>query len=282
MSDRTSRRALGGRVGVGSAALAGLIFPPLSGVALAVALSTAFPATGRLGVPPAAVAGLCLAGQLWYVAFGLGGVDAVRTPADESTDGSTERGDGPRLFGLANGVTLVRGALYAAVAGLAVASPDAGVAWIAATGYGVGVLFDGLDGRVARTIGTETDIGRRLDMAYDTFGFVAAPLVAVAWGILPVWYLSLSAARYVFRGAVGLRRARGRPVFDLPDSDLGKYLAGVQMVFLTVALVPAAPDHLVRAAAPVVLAPSLGVFARDYLVVSGRVSRRAVTLGGPE
>ncbi|WP_049984223.1 CDP-alcohol phosphatidyltransferase family protein [Halorubrum sp. BV1] len=260
------------------------MLPALAGVALAVGLSTALPVTetGRLGVSPTTVAGLCLAGQLWYVAFALGGVDATGAPAGEPTDGSTARGDGPRLFGLANGVTLVRGALYATVAGLVVASPDANVAWIAAVGYGVGVLLDGLDGRVARTIGSETEIGKRLDMAYDTFGFVAAPLVAVVWGVLPVWYLSLSAARYAFRGAVGLRRARGRPVFDLPDSDLGKYLAGVQMVFLTAALVPAAPTALVRTAAPVVLTPSLAVFARDYLVVSGRVSRHAATLGDPE
>ena len=281
MSDRTSRHPLGRAVGRVPSVLAGLTLPPLAGVALALGLSAAFPATatGRLGVPPAAVAGLCLAGQLWYVAFGLGGVDATRTPADEPTDGSTARGGGPRLFGLANGVTLVRGAFYATVAGLVVAPSDAGVAWIAAAGYGVGVLFDGLDGRVARTIGTETEIGRRLDMAFDTFGFVAAPLVAVGWGVLPVWYLSLSAARYVFRGAVGLRRARGRPVYDLPDSDLGKYLAGVQMCFLTLALAPVVPTPAVRTVAPIVLAPSLAVFARDYLVVSGRVSRRAVTLG---
>jgi CDP-diacylglycerol--glycerol-3-phosphate 3-phosphatidyltransferase len=109
-------------------------------------------------------------------------------------------------------------------------------------------------------------------MAFDTFGFVAAPLVAVLWGQLPLWYLSLSAARYVFLGGVFLRRQRGLPVFDRPDSDLGKYLAGVQMVFVTVALVPAVPTGLVWTLAPFVLAPSLGVFARDYLIVSDRLS----------
>lgn len=260
------------------------MLPPLVGIGLAVGLSTALPptATGRVGISPAAIAGICLAGQLWYVAFGLGDVGERGTHADESTAGSAERDDHLRLAGLANGVTLIRGALYAVVAGLIVAPPDAGVAWLAATAYGTGVLLDGLDGRVARTIGTETDIGRQLDMAFDTFGFVAAPLVAVVWGILPVWYLSLSAARYVFRGAVGLRRARGRPAFDLPDSDLGKYLAGVQMCFVTVALVPATPTPIVQTVAPIILTPSLAVFVRDYLVVSGRISKHAVTLGSPE
>jgi CDP-diacylglycerol--glycerol-3-phosphate 3-phosphatidyltransferase len=123
-------------------------------------------------------------------------------------------------------------------------------------------------------VGRETEVGRRLDMAFDTFGLVAAPLVAVLWELLPVWYLAVSAARYVFRGAVWLRRVRGLPVGDLPDSDLGKYLAGVQMVFVTVALVPPVPTDVVWTVAPVVLAPSLAVFARDYLAVSGRLSDR--------
>ncbi|WP_144799656.1 CDP-alcohol phosphatidyltransferase family protein [Halorubrum depositum] len=255
MAEARQRRPL--RVGIG----VGL--PLVAAVALAALLLRLFPAdaTGRWGLSPAVVAGVCWAGQLWYVGYGLD---------PEGITGGFWR----RLFGLANTVTLVRGALYAVVAGFIVAPPETALAWIPALCYGTGVALDNLDGTVARTVGRETEIGRRLDMAFDTFGFVAAPLVAVAWGLLPVWYLSISAARYVFRGAVWLRRARGLPVGDLPDSDLGKYLAGVQMIFVTVALVPPAPTDLVWALAPVVLAPSLAVFTRDYLAVSGRLPGR--------
>jgi len=133
------------------------------------------------------------------------------------------------------GHTLVRGALYAVVAGFVVVPSETALAWVPALCYGTGVALDKLDGIVARTVGRQTELGRRFDMAFDTFGFVVAPLVAVLWGLLPVWYLSISAARYVFRGAVWLRRVRGLPVGDLPDSDLGKYLAGVQMIFVTIA-----------------------------------------------
>ena len=184
--------------------------PLAAGVALAALLFRLFPAAeaGLRGVPPAAVAGLCWAGQLWYVGYGLD----PRRPT-----GAFWR----RLLGLANAVTLARGALYAVVA-----------------------------------------------------GFVAAPLVAVLWGLLPPWYLALSAARYVFRGAVWLRRVRGLRVGNLPDSDLGKYLAGVQMTFVTVALLPPVPTAVVWTLAPVVLAPSLAVFTRDYLAVSGRLPGR--------
>jgi CDP-diacylglycerol--glycerol-3-phosphate 3-phosphatidyltransferase len=245
------------RVGVG----VGL--PLLAATALVALLFRLLPADAawRWGVSPAVVAGAVWAGQLWYVGFRL---DAGRL------GGAFWR----RLFGLANAVTLVRGALYAVVAGFVVVPPSTALAWAPALCYGFGVALDSLDGTVARTVGQETDIGRRLDMAFDTFGFVAAPLVAVSWGLLPVWYLALSAARYVFRGAVWQRRVRGLPVGDLPDSDLGRYLAGVQMVFVTIALAPPVPTDVVWTLAPLVLAPSLAVFTRDYLFVSGRLPRR--------
>ena len=255
MTETPRRRSV--RVGVG----VGL--PLLAATALVALLFRLLPADAawRWGVSPAVVAGAVWAGQLWYVVFRL---DAGRL------GGAFWR----RLFGLANAVTLVRGALYAVVAGFLVVPPSTALAWVPALCYGFGVALDSLDGTVARTVGQETDIGRRLDMAFDTFGFVAAPLVAVSWGLLPVWYLALSAARYVFRGAVWQRRVRGLPVGDLPDSDLGRYLAGVQMVFVTIALAPPVPTDVVWTLAPLVLAPSLAVFTRDYLFVSGRLPRR--------
>jgi CDP-diacylglycerol--glycerol-3-phosphate 3-phosphatidyltransferase len=183
---------------------------------------------------------------------------------------ATDRRPGQPL-GLATALTIVRGGLYAVVAAFVVVSPTGGVAWVPAVCYGTGVLLDRADGSVARTVGRETPLGRRLDMATDTFGFVAAPVLAVAWGQLPVWYLSLSAARYVYRGAKYQRRLRGLALFDRPDSDLGRYLAGGQMVFLTLVLTPAVAPGLAATVAPLALAPSLGVFVRDYLYVSGRL-----------
>lgn len=236
-----------------------LTLPLLGALCLAAVFRGVVPADGmtRWVIQPAAVAGGCWAGQLWYV--------------DRSVN-ANRVADGPwhHLFGLANALTLLRGGLYAIVAGFVVVPADTDLAWVPALCYGTGVVLDKLDGTVARTIGRETALGRRLDMAFDTFGFVAAPVLAVLWGRLPVWYLSLSAARYVFLAGVYWRRRRGRPVFDTPDSDLGKYFAGGQMVFVTLALTPAVPTALVWTVSPVVLAPSLAVFGRDFLAVSGR------------
>jgi len=247
---RVHRLAVGvGLPVLGAGCLAGLVFSQL-------------PTNETAGwiVHPALVTGLCWVGVLWVVGFGHG---------RHRPDGDSVR----RIVGLANALTVLRGGLYAVVAGFVVVPASTDLTWVPAVCYGTGVLLDFLDGTVARTIGTETELGRRLDMAFDTFGFVAAPLVAVLWGLLPVWYLTLSAARYVYLGGLAWRRVRDLPVFDRPGGDLATSLAGVQMAFITVALVPGSPTGLVHAVAPVVLAPSLVVFTRDYLVASGRLGR---------
>lgn len=235
--------------------------PLLSAVVLVVVFRELYPPGGIEThiFDPAFVAGGCLAGQLWYVGHSI---------VPSRLNGRPLSG----LLGAANALTLVRGALYAVVAGFVVVPPETPLVWVPALAYGTGVTLDKLDGLVARTVGEVTVLGKRLDMAFDTFGFVVAPVVAVLWGQLPVWYLSLSAARYVYRGGLTWRQFRGRPLFEPPDSDIGKYLAGVQMVFLTAALAPAIPTSLVWTAAPFVLVPSLLVFARDFLTVTGRLT----------
>lgn len=236
--------------------------PLVGAVLLTLALRTLYPLE-RIDshvLDPAIVAGLFLAAQWVYVNHCL--------VSPETTEGPLAG-----LLGIANTVTLLRGALYAIVAGFIVVPSDSALVWVPAVAYGTGVVLDQLDGMIARSVGEETILGERLDMTLDTFGFVVAPLVAVLWGLLPVWYLSLSAARYLYRGGLAWRRHRGQPVFESPDSDLGRYLAGMQMVFLTIVLIPMTPTRYVWAVAPFVLAPSLLVFSRDYLIVTGRLSR---------
>ncbi|MFC7027302.1 CDP-alcohol phosphatidyltransferase family protein [Halomicroarcula sp. GCM10025324] len=188
--------------------------------------------------------------------------------------GSLRRRNGTQLdsLGVANGITLARAALVAGVAGFAFVDGAGVLAWLPAVGYGTAVALDAFDGAVARSVGVETRLGERLDMAVDTTGFLVAPVVAVAWGLLPTWYLSLSAARYCYLGGCALWRRRGGTVGDLPPSRLRRPLAALQMVFITWALVPVAPTPLVRTLAPVVLLPSLAVFARDWLAVTVRTS----------
>ena len=134
--------------------------------------------------------------------------------------------------------------------------------------YGTGVVLDRLGGTVARCLDQRTVLGERLDMAFDTLGFIVAPLVGVVWGRLPVWYLSIPAARCLFRLGCWARRSRGHPVKDTPGSRVGRPAAALQIVFIAAALSPVALAALVRPAAIIVTLPSLAVFLRDYLAVT--------------
>lgn len=180
--------------------------------------------------------------------------------------------DGTAALLLPNLVTLSRGVLYAATAGFLFVPPVEAVQWIPAACYGTGVALDVADGHLARRTERTTDLGAKLDLAFDTLGFLVAPLVAVAWGRLPVAYLSLSAARYVYRAGIGWRTRRGRPVGDLPESRVRRPLAALQMGFIAVALAPTVPVSVVHPLALVVVTPSLAVFVRDYLAVTGRIA----------
>lgn len=226
----------------------------LVALATGVAVLRDHPAAVRWAVLTAVVGAF----ELWFLRRHLGANHADRASA--------------RLYGslgVANGLTLVRGGAFAAVAGFAVVDPTTRLAWLVAALYGGGCALDWIDGLAARLRGRTTVLGARLDMAFDTLGFLVAPVVGVIWGRLPVWYLSISLARYLFKAGRGLRRRRGRPVYDLPPSRVRRPLAGVQMVFITVALAPLVPATAVRLVAAVVVVPSLAVFARDYLAVAG-------------
>ena len=174
-------------------------------------------------------------------------------------------------LGVANFVTSIRGTCIAALAGFAVVSPTSRLAWLPAICYGFGVTLDVFDGALARTLDRRTVLGEKLDMAFDTTGFVIATVVAVRWGRLPIWYLAFPAARYVFKAACWRRERRGLVVESLPESDLRRYLAALQMAFITFALTPLVPVDLVFFLAPFTLLSSLTYFLRDYLVVTGRL-----------
>jgi len=217
------------------------------------------------------VAALAVAYTLWALGRSL---DANHPPADHDAGGAGTRTGATVVhgtIGVANGVTLARGWLYAWVAGCLLVAPptETAWAWAPALAYGGGAALDWVDGRVASTVGRRSVLGERLDLAFDTMGFLVAPLVAVAWGALPVWYLSIAAARYLFKLGCWLRERRGLPVGDLPASVVRRPLAGLQMAVIAVALLPPTPGAVVWPVATAAMVPSLAVFARDYLAVTG-------------
>jgi len=207
------------------------------------------------------VAGAVVAYQVAFVGYHL-----VRT---------RELGDLPGgSFGAANAVTMLRGLLYAATAGFLLVPPTGpAIRWAPGLCYGAGAALDAVDGHLARRTGRATALGERLDHAFDTLGFLLAPLVGVVWGRLPVAYLAIAVARFAFRGGQAWRRHAGRPVHQLPESPLRRRLAALQMAVITVALLPVLPVEVVHPAAVLAMLPSLALFGRDWLAVSGRLPR---------
>ncbi|MFC7155709.1 CDP-alcohol phosphatidyltransferase family protein [Halomarina halobia] len=222
------------------------------------------------GASALAVAGPPGTGLRWLVGAGaLLGAEAAllwRALGDNRTSAG-----GPLLptLGLANALTLVRGLALSGVAGFLLLPPPSGaLAWIPGLLYGTAVLLDQLDGRVARGRGRTTLLGVRLDTAFDTVGLLVAPVLAVRYGQLPVWYLAVSAARYVFLAGLFLRRRRGRPIAPLPERPVRRVLAGVQMAVVSLALLPVLGPPTTTVLATAAMLPFLAQFARDWSAVT--------------
>src|SRR5260221_11704440 len=64
----------------------------------------------------------------------------------------------------------------------------------AAKAIGIAIVFDSLDGRIARMTGTNTEFGVQFDSLADVVSFGVAPaILAYAWGIRSVTAMSLEA-----------------------------------------------------------------------------------------
>jgi CDP-diacylglycerol---serine O-phosphatidyltransferase len=113
----------------------------------------------------------------------------------------------------------------------------------AAKAIGFAVLFDGLDGRIARMTGTSSDFGRELDSLADVVAFGVAPaMLAWCWGFhlmpdvaLTEWHIKLgqmgAIASFLFLVAGASRLARfnisPNPQPSNPGRPGKKYFVGM-------------------------------------------------------
>jgi CDP-diacylglycerol--glycerol-3-phosphate 3-phosphatidyltransferase len=177
-------------------------------------------------------------------------------------------------LGVGNILTLFRGLLAAGLAGF-LFSPwpgdrQAGIlAWLPAGFYLLACISDFLDGTLARLTDHATRLGEILDMEYDSLGVLVSVLLVVFYGQAPAWFLLIAAARYLFIGGLWLRRRRGLPVYDLPQSIRRRVLAGMQMGFLAFLLMPVFRPPGTLWVATVFGVPLLIGFLWDWLAVSG-------------
>ena len=134
--------------------------------------------------------------------------------------------------------------------------------------------LDYLDGYVARRRNHTTHLGENLDIQLDALGLLVAISVAIGWNQLPLVYLTVGAAFYVFRLGIWYCRQRGYRVVDLPSRAAARLMAGFQMGFAGIALLPLFSSAVLEAAALVFMAPLLLGFGWDWLVVCGRLEGR--------
>jgi CDP-diacylglycerol---glycerol-3-phosphate 3-phosphatidyltransferase len=174
-------------------------------------------------------------------------------------------------FGGANLLTLSRGGATAALAGfLLPAHPHPPLLWLPPGLFLFVALGDILDGHWARSSGRETLLGKRLDGMVDALAILVGVVVAVQWGRLPTWFLTLGLAPYLFGLAVDLRRRMGKPSHPLPHRLSRRLVGAVVYGFVAVSLSPFLSRELLSwVAVPVALAV-LASFWADWRAFAGR------------
>ena len=144
----------------------------------------------------------------------------------------------PRL-GWANLVSFLRGIFIAALFGFLFSPWPAGwLAWLPFAFYLLAAISDFLDGYLARITNHVTELGSILDMENDSWGVLIVTLLAFWYGQVPVWFLPVGLARYLFVFGLWLREKMSKDNIELPFSHRRRAFAGVQMGFIVAMLLP--------------------------------------------
>jgi CDP-diacylglycerol--glycerol-3-phosphate 3-phosphatidyltransferase len=176
-------------------------------------------------------------------------------------------------LGAASWITLARGGLIALLAGFWLQpwpgrdSEGQWFAFLPGAFYVAAILGDALDGWVARHTGSETLLGEYLDSRVDALGILVASLVAVGYGQLPGIYVSAGLAWYLLRLAVWLRRKSGHACGKVKRRRSARFMAGLQMAFLGVVLLPLLAPPNTHVAAVLILIPFLAGFVLDWQMI---------------
>lgn len=178
--------------------------------------------------------------------------------------------------GIANQMTLARGWGISLIAGF-ILLPDfktstsgSFIAWVPGVIYLLVAGADCLDGLWARITCSSSILGQKLDIEMDALGLLTASVLLVVWGRLPTVYLLVGASYYLFQFGVHVRRRRGRTVCPLIERPFARVMAGIQMVFVGLALLPIFAVPLLFLAAIFFMLPLLAGFVWDWMIIQDR------------
>ena len=173
-------------------------------------------------------------------------------------------------FSVADFVTLGRGVLVACVAGFIFLPKPSGLyGWLPGSLYLIAVLADYVDGYLARLHDSASEFGAALDRNFDAIITFIGSLLGILYGHLPLWYLSVGLAFYVFSCAAWIMKKTGREVFDLPSSNYRRIVGGSNALFIGLTLTPALPVRWLSVLSPLFTFLILTGFFRDWFSISG-------------
>ena len=178
-------------------------------------------------------------------------------------------------LGYGTWLTILRGALIAVLAGYLFQPWPASNFFPGRLSLAPGVLYitasilDYMDGRIARACRHETRLGALLDINLDALGLLIASLLGVWYGQLPAAYLSVGFVYYVYTAGIRLRKKFSMPVVDPGPWRGARLFAGIQMVFVGIALLPVFKPSVTTPAAYIIMMPLLAGFFRDWMIVCG-------------
>ena len=212
------------------------------------------------------IAALCVFGySLWFIWSNL--IENRRT-------GETSL---LRDLGAGNLVSILRGILIGILYGLIfIPKPPGWLAWVPGMLYSAVALADIADGALARLTNHATRLGEVLDLYLDGLGVLAATALLVQYGQVPMWYVLIGLARYLFLSGMWLRERLGKKNFPLPPSTRRRWLAAVQMGFVSILLFPLFSPPATMVVAYVFGFSLLASFLWDWLYVGGMISQEKV------
>jgi phosphatidylglycerophosphate synthase len=191
-----------------------------------------------------------------------------------------EDGTSAPRFGLANAITLVRGALNGLLLGLLVQPVALDAAWGDAAGWlfvAVALLslgLDGVDGWVARRWRLASSFGARFDVETDALLLSVLALAAVVLDKVGLWVLGLALGYYVFLAARALWPWLATP---LPPSRRRKAVFVAQAASLVAIVAPPVAPPLAAGLAAATLTVMAASFSHD---IRWLWRRRVMSAGG--
>lgn len=180
-------------------------------------------------------------------------------------------------LGYANWLTFFRGILISLLAGFLFQpwpyskNPSDWISWVPGGIYMLAVILDYADGYIARITRHETYLGEWLDPKLDALGLLIATVLAVGYNRLPIFYISVSVAYYLFQFGTWHRKRNNKQIAKLKPQPAERMIAGFQMGLVAIALFQVFSEPAMSIAAIIFMVPLLAGFLKDWLIVCGYV-----------